>query len=275
MDVRRALPHPALRGIVRSFGERRGSIGSAVLTWPLPARPHQIIDIYLAEPFRLRIDNGSLQTAPETVVVGPQGSRRIQLHMPREIHLFNIHFQPAGLNRLAGIDMTLLVNAGIAARDVLGRHATRLDDAIRLAPDFAARVAAAERWIGSMLDDGTKDPIDAASRLLIASGGRARIDAIVERSGLSARHFQRRFSAQVGLSPKLYARTIRFDAAFSAHRREPAKSWTRIVHEAGYFDQAHFVRECRALVGMAPSELIDDWDDVFLLEMSETYKRRA
>ena len=275
MDVRRALPHPALRGIVRSFGERRASLGKTVLTWPLPARPHQIIDVYLAEPFKLRVDNGALQTAPDTVVVGPQGARRIQLYMPREIHIFNIHLQPAGLNRLVGIDMTALINEGIAARDVLGRHATRLSDAIRLAPDFASRVAAAERWFGSMLGDGApNNSIDAASRLLWATGGRARIDDIAGRAGLSARHFQRKFSAQIGLSPKLFARTIRFDAALSAHRREPAKPWTRIVHEAGYFDQAHFVRECHALVGMAPSELIGDWDNIFSLEMSETYKRR-
>jgi AraC-like DNA-binding protein len=216
-----------------------------------------------------------LQTAPETVVVGPQGARRIQLYMPREIHVFNIHLQPAGLHRLVGIDMTSLVNEGIAARDVLGRHATRLNDAIRLAPDFSSRIAAAERWVCSMMGDGApKDAIDAASRLLWATGGRARIDAIAERAGLSARHFQRRFTAQVGLSPKLYARTIRFDTALSAHRREPAKPWTQIVHEAGYFDQAHFVRECHALVGMAPSELIGDWDNVFSFPMSETYKRR-
>lgn len=276
MDVRRALPHPALRGIVRSFGERRAILGKSVITWPLPARPHQIIDIYLGEPFRLSIDNGALQMAPETVVVGPQGARRIQLYMPREIHVFNIHLQPAALHCLVGIDMTALVNEGIAARDVLGRHATRLNDAIRLAPDFAARIAAAERWIGSMLGDSpAKDPIDAASRLLWATGGRARIDALAERSGLSARHFQRKFAAQVGLSPKLYARTIRFDAALTTHRQAPARPWTEVIHEAGYFDQAHFVRECHALVGMAPSELIGDWDNVFSFPMSETYKRRG
>jgi AraC-like DNA-binding protein len=266
MDVRCALPHPALRGIVRSFRERRGNLGSAVLTWPLPARPHQIIDIYLAEPFRLRIDNGPLQTAPETVVVGPQGSRRIQLYMPSEIHLFNILFQPAGLSRLTGIDMTSLVNEGITARDVLGKQATRLNDAVRLAPDFSSRVAAAERWIGSMLDGSPRpDSIDVASKLLWAARGGVRIDALVERSGLSARHFQRRFTRQIGLSPKAYARTIRFDTALSAHRLAPKRPWTEIVHEAGYFDQAHFVRECHALVGLAPSQLIDDWDNIFSL----------
>jgi AraC-like DNA-binding protein len=238
-----------------------------VLTWPLPARPHQIIDIYLAEPFRLRIDDGPLQTSPETVVVGPQGSRRIQLYMPSEIHLFNILFQLAALNRLFGIDMTSLVNQGITARDVLGKHATRLNDAVRLAPDFSSRVAAAERWLGGMLNGSPRrDSIDVGSRVLWATRGNARIDALAERSGLSARQFQRRFTTQIGLSPKLYARTIRFDAALSAHRLEPASPWTEIVHKAGYFDQAHFVRECHALVGVAPSQLIGDWDNIFSLD---------
>jgi len=131
MDIRRAMPHPALRGVVQSFGERRGTLGTAVLTWPLPARPHQIIDIYLGDPFRLRIEGGALQTAPETVVVGPQGSRRIEIYVSGEVHIFNILLQPAALNRLIGIDMTSLVNEGIAAHDVLGKRAIGLDDAVR------------------------------------------------------------------------------------------------------------------------------------------------
>jgi AraC-like DNA-binding protein len=264
MDVRRKRPHPALRSVLRSFEERRATLGSEVLTWPLTARPHQIIDIYLGDPFRLRIDGGRLQTAPETVVVGPQGSRRIQLSMSGEIHVFNILLQPAGLNRLIGIDMTSLVNEGITARDVIGKRAVLLNDAVRSATDFDSRVAAAERWFGMMLDDGApQDGIDQTSRLMLAARGRVRIDRLVQRSGLSARQFQRRFTSQVGLSPKLYARTIRFDAALMAHRSEPAKPWTRIVHEAGYFDQAHFIRECHALVGVGPSQFIGDWDNIF------------
>ena len=264
MDVRRRAPHPALRSIIRSFEERRATLGSEGLTWPLTARPHQIIDIYLGDPFRLRIDGGPLQTAPETVVVGPQGSRRTQLYLSGEVHVFNILLQPAALNHLVGVDMTSLVNEGIPARDVLGKRAVQLSDAVRSAADFASRVAAAERWFGMMQDDGSApDGIDYTSRLLLASRGRIRIEHLVKQSDLSARHFQRRFTSQVGLSPKLYARTIRFDAALTAHRNEPMRSWTRIAHEAGYFDQAHFIRECHALVGLGPSQFIGDWDNIF------------
>ena len=64
MDIKRALPRPQLRGVVRSFEERRAELGIAVLTWPVAARPHQILNIHLAEPYRVRIDGGPANTTP-------------------------------------------------------------------------------------------------------------------------------------------------------------------------------------------------------------------
>jgi AraC-like DNA-binding protein len=264
MEFRRTLPHPPLRGIVRSFGERRGTLGATELSWPLAARPHQIIDIYLKEPLHFQIEGRNRQRSPEEVVLGPQVSRRTQIYALGDLQTFNILFQPAGLNRLIGIDMTSLVDKGVSVRDVLGKHATILIDTVRSMPDFPSRVAAAERWIGIMLHSSAPDDgIGVASRLLVATRGGARIGRLIERSGLGARQFQRRFTTQIGLSPKLYARTIRFDAALSAHRRDPARTWTDIAHEAGYFDQAHLVRECRALVRAPPTQFIGDWENIF------------
>jgi AraC-like DNA-binding protein len=267
MEVRRVPAHPALRSVVRSFRERRGTLGSVALTWPLTARPQQIIDIYIGDPLRLRLDGGPLQTAPETAVVGPQGSRHIEMSVSGEVHIFNILLQPAGLHRLTGVDVTSLVNIGVPARDVFGKSASLLSDAVRLAPDFPSRVAAAERWFAARLEGRPAESgIDHTSRLLLAARGRVPIARLVERSGLSARHFQRCFATQVGLSPKLYARTARFDRALSAHRDAPTRPWTEIAHEAGYFDQAHFIRECHALVGLPPSRFIGDWENIFSLD---------
>jgi AraC-like DNA-binding protein len=266
MQIQRVRSHPALRSVVSQFGERRATLGSAVVTFPLAARPHQIIDIYLGDPFRLRLDGGPLQLAPAMAVVGPQRSRRIQLYVSGELHVFNILLQPAGLHRLFGVDMTHLINEGTPARDVLGRSALLLQDAVRSAKDFPSRVAAAERWFGMMLNGRPEDGIGHTSRLMLAARGNVRIDALVQRSGLSPRHFQRRFTSQVGLSPKLYARTIRFDAARTAHQNQPARPWTEIIHEAGYFDQAHFIRDCHDLVGLPPSRFVGDWENIFSLD---------
>jgi AraC-like DNA-binding protein len=178
--------------------------------------------------------------------------------------VFNILFQPTGLNRLVGIDMTSLLNHDPAAEDVLGRSAVTLGDAVRAAPDFRRRVAAVEHWVGMMLDKSEPDgAIGHASRLLIAARGRARIERLVAKSGLSTSQFQRRFATQVGVTPKLFARTIRFDRALIARRNAPGRPWTDIIHELGYFDQAHFIRECHAFAGLPPGGLIGDWDNIF------------
>jgi AraC-like DNA-binding protein len=264
MDIKRALPRSQLRSVVRSFQERRAELGSAVLTWPVAARPHQILNIHLAEPYRVRIHGGPANTTPELSVVGPQTYRRAHVYLSGSLHVFNILFQPTGLNRLVGINMTSLLNSDPAAEDVLGRSAVTLGDAVRAAPDFPGRVAAAERWVGVMLDKSEPDgAIAHASRLLIAARGGARIERLVAKSGFSTSQFQRRFATQVGMTPKLFARTIRFDRALIARRNAPGRPWTDIIHELGYFDQAHFIRECHAFAGLPPGSLIGDWDNIF------------
>ncbi len=235
-----------------------------MLTWPVAARPHQILDIHLAVSYQVGIDGGPAKASPETAIVGPQTYRRAHVHLSGQIHVFNILFQPTGLNRLIGIDMTSLVNQDPAASDVLGKSAVALGDAVRMAPDFQLRVAAVERWVGMMLDErGPDGTIGLASRRMIALRGRARIQDLVAKSGLSTSQFQRRFATQVGMTPKLFARTIRFDRALVARRDAPSRPWTEIIHELGYFDQAHFIRECHAFAGLPPSSLVGDWNNVF------------
>lgn len=133
-----------------------------------------------------------------------------------------------------------------------------------MARDFGSRVAAVEHWIGMMLEKrGSDDAIGFASRRMIAVRGYARIEDLVAKSGFSASQFQRRFATQVGITPKLFARTIRFDRALVAHRDDPNRLWTDIIHDLGYFDQAHFIRECHAFAGLPPTSLIGDWDNIF------------
>ncbi len=95
---------------------------------------------------------------------------------------------------------------------------------------------------------------------MIAARGAARIEDLVADSGFSASQFARRFEMRVGMAPKLFARMIRFDRALIAHRQAPNRPWTDIVHELGYFDQAHFIRECHAFTGLPPSGLVGDWN---------------
>lgn len=265
MEIRRAIPHPKFRQIVRLFEERRVDLGNMTVNWPVTARPHQIIDVYLEEPFRVRVGESAIRPVPETVVVGPQTFPHAQLSMSGRIHVFNILFQPAGLNQLIGVDMRSLVNQDPAASDVLGSSAVRLGDKVRAASDFPARVRATEQWLDGMMEGRTSsnEAINRASALLITTAGQTRVDDLIKLTGISASQLQRHFNEQVGLSPKGYGRLIRFDQALVARRRAPERSWTSILHDLGYFDQAHFIREFHTFAGISPSQVSGDWENVF------------
>ena len=260
MIVRQQSAIRSLRSVVRSFSERRVNLGDGVVTAPLPARPDQFIEFYLQDPYRVSHDDGIAAAAPEAVIVGPQSYRRTRLFLSGSLHVFTIRFQPGGFHALFGIPMTVLVNEGVPSGDVLGAAAADLYGAVMFARGFDERVAAVQIWLGRRLEMSC--PVDLVGRLaavLQRSGGRLPVRVLAERAELSDRQFTRRFETQVGLTPKLFARTVRLNAVLDAKASTPSMSWTTLVHGAGYADQAHFVRDCRALTGNAPANFFADW----------------
>jgi AraC-like DNA-binding protein len=70
----------------------------------------------------------------------------------------------------------------------------------------------------------------------------------------SHRHFIARFSEAVGLSPKRYARLVRFGRVLLRLERQPETGLAEIAQDAGYADQAHFNRDFRDFSGISPGE---------------------
>ena len=85
-----------------------------------------------------------------------------------------------------------------------------------------------------------------------------RIDALADALGCSRRHLAKRFAEEVGASPKLAARLIRFEAARARLGSVPL---ARLAAEHGFADQAHLSREFRALGGVSPTQFPSLQDD--------------
>lgn len=224
----------------------------------LPARPDQFIEFYLADPYSVVEETGAPQRLDEAMLVGPHGRPGTRLIMTGDVCAFSIRFLPGGLHRLAGLNMADVADRAIILTDVFGGKGTSLRDAVMQARDFEARVAAASQclctWASSVRGD---DPVAAAARAQLASGGRIPIAALAAGTGLSERQFERRFVTQIGLSAKLYARTARLSHLFALRAAKPALRWVDLAYDAGFSDQSHLVRECRTLAGMPPGRLVD------------------
>jgi transcriptional regulator GlxA family with amidase domain len=84
-----------------------------------------------------------------------------------------------------------------------------------------------------------------------------RVDRLADELGFSERQLRRRFQAAVGYGPKTLQRVLRlrrFLARVTAG--DPNARIARAAFEAGYADQAHLGRECRALTGLSSGQLL-------------------
>jgi AraC-like DNA-binding protein len=102
------------------------------------------------------------------------------------------------------------------------------------------------------------DAISVAANGILQRQGHIRIDDVAGRSGLSQRQFERRFTAQIGVRPKLYARIARFEAALDSRARSHRKSWTEIAHTFGYYDQMHLIHDFERFSGETPTDLLTE-----------------
>lgn len=93
----------------------------------------------------------------------------------------------------------------------------------------------------------------AADRLLVERGT-IPIESVSKEAGTSRRQLERLFHEQIGVGPKRFAALMRFDWALR-HLSSYA-SCADLAYDAGYADQAHFVRSFRDKAGMTPRQYL-------------------
>jgi len=71
-------------------------------------------------------------------------------------------------------------------------------------------------------------------------------------TGLSARQLERKFARNLGISPKTFARVVRFKSVVAAAGRPDPPDWVRLAGDFGYADQPHLVREFKIFSGLTP-----------------------
>lgn len=84
--------------------------------------------------------------------------------------------------------------------------------------------------------------------------GRARIAEIAKAMDVSQRRFSHLFAAQVGMTPKLFARVQRFQHVIGVSDAAPRLDWAQIALDCGYFDQAHLIGEFVEFSGVTPAD---------------------
>jgi AraC-like DNA-binding protein len=74
--------------------------------------------------------------------------------------------------------------------------------------------------------------------------------------GLSERTIERIFKTDIGVSPKMFFRICRFQAALDDLRERSFSSLTELAYQHSYADQSHFIREFNEFAGVTPKQFL-------------------
>lgn len=80
-----------------------------------------------------------------------------------------------------------------------------------------------------------------------------KVEQLSQRTGMSVRQLQRLFHKYVGVTPKWVIKRFRLQEAAERIEKDASKPWAELAIELGYFDQAHFIKDFKAVLGKSPA----------------------
>lgn len=102
---------------------------------------------------------------------------------------------------------------------------------------------------------GRTDPsVQLAVQLIIEEKGVIPIKRLRERLSIAERAFERRFMANVGVTPKQFAKIIQFQSCLNQISEENYSRLLDVVYQNGFADQSHFIREFKKYTGKTPTD---------------------
>jgi len=262
-ELRLTLFRPArtLAPYVSHYGLRKGGLEREEFLRPIYARTQQTLEFYLQDRYRLQTAEGQL-TAPSVLLTGQSTSPKGKLIYPRTVCTLTVHFHPAGFHALFRLPMHLLADQALSADTLLGSSTSELLERLQSAVSEQQMVHILDAFLLHRARQTVlHSPIQHAARWLRCQHGVVDLAALAYGCNLSLRQFERQFREQVGISPKVFSRVARLEYAVQRKQHLPGLSLTAVSADAGYFDQAHFIRDARILAGTSPRRLIASLPD--------------
>lgn len=126
-----------------------------------------------------------------------------------------------------------------------------LQEQLGEAQQDADRISLVEQFLLSRMQQQEPDHLVlAAIDILYRNKGNIRISDMLPLLHTSQSPLEKRFRKVVGASPKKFASLVRLKYILQDYT--PGTSFTSLGYEAGFYDQAHFIKEFKSLTGETP-----------------------
>jgi AraC-like DNA-binding protein len=215
-------------------------------------------DTSIVMAFRLKgqigyTENGTYHNLPLSVITGIRESSRL-ISYSKNTSTLLVAFNEGGaaaffkepLHEFSGISISL-------DHLVQGAKIRAIEERLAEAPGNRERVKIVEQFLLSELKKTQADLlIREAIQKIKFSKGDLKIKDLLADLPISRDPFEKRFRRITGTSPKQFSVIIRLKNLINNY--SGSTSLTEMAYDAGYFDQAHFIKDFRSFTGQTPHD---------------------
>jgi AraC-like DNA-binding protein len=170
--------------------------------------------------------------------------------------VFGIKFLPGAFYPFLKSPVSRITDKVLRITEVFDVDVHTLEDAIMSQTDDYRMIELAEAFLRQRLpdrDDNVTEVCGIVDRIM-TDREITRVDDVVDQFRLNKRALQRLFSQYVGVSPKWVIKRYRLLEAAEQLASGQAPELSKIAVDLGYFDQAHFIKDFKSIVGKSPTE---------------------
>ncbi len=258
-------PHPALNDYVYNYTWCNSGSANINLNIPCFANHETSLCFFLTDTPTLIKNSKTKKAITNTDKISLFGLLTDYKGMMRfqgNCNEFIIEFKPNGFNKMFCIPANKICDNIFSASEVIGKCVKQFYEKLLYAASIREMVSLADKFLMGFLNKQRavykNDGITRISHQLSINLSAINISQYASQANMSIRNFERRFSEQVGTSPKLFCRLLRFNTAVKSKISHPEKSWNDIAFDSGYYDSMHMIKEFKQFADASPAILFKD-----------------
>ncbi|MNZ61650.1 DNA-binding transcriptional activator FeaR [compost metagenome] len=193
--------------------------------------------------------------ANRSVIYGV-ASRKYTKLIEGEGQVFGIKFLPGGFYPFLQSPLSELTDRSLELRTLFGEEAEAYEQAVSSELEISRIIDLTEALL--LRKQPAADEAVAAINRMIHRMHEDReltkVEQLCEAFSLNKRKLQRLFSQYVGVSPKWVLKLYRLQNAAEGMETGRVRDWIKLSQDLGYYDQSHFIRDFKAMIGRTPDE---------------------